>query len=171
MRLRNLLALLALYFIVSLRCDAPAFAATVPAAVDQKLCTGSAASSGGTMTCDYQTTTDRATRVVAFVGMSNFAASHLANAGFITCEYVVENKNGTVTAVTVYTSSNNPSNSNTTTFVAAHAQAADSAFAGGGPSTCVFSVSGLNARVTVTNQGATTADVTVLLQAYTWGSQ
>ncbi|HEY1956059.1 MAG TPA: hypothetical protein VGH28_10605 [Polyangiaceae bacterium] len=146
-------------------------ATSTPINVDQKVCTGTAAASAGTMTCDYATTTDRATRLVANVGMSALATGHLTATSFITCEYVVENKNGTVSAPTAITSSNNPSNNTTSTFVAAHAQASDSAFASTGPSTCVWSISGTNARVTVTNQGATAADVTVWVQAFSFGSQ
>ena len=76
-----------------------------------------------------------------------------------------------VTAATALGSSNNPANDNTTTYVAAHAQALDTAFIGGGPSNCAWSISGTNARLTVTNLGGTTADVTVWVQAFNFGSQ
>lgn len=170
-KLRTYLALLVVAFLVSVRPEPLAYGATVSPVVDQKLCTGSATSGGGTLTCDYATTTDRAHRVLALVGMSNLSASHLQNGGFITCEAVFENKNGTLSLTTAQASSNNPSNNSTTTFVAAHAQGLDAAFVGAGPSTCVWSVSTTNARVTVSNLGATTADVTILVQVFTWGSQ
>ncbi|HTQ45609.1 MAG TPA: hypothetical protein VMI75_22775 [Polyangiaceae bacterium] len=140
--------------------------------VDQKVCTATGvATLGGTMTCDYATTTDRASRIVANVGLTNLSGGHLNVGAFITCEYVVENKNGTVSAPTAISSSNNPANNTTTTFVAAHAQASDFATAGSGP-TCAWSISGTNARLTVTNNSNTsTADVTVWLQAFNFGSQ
>ena len=77
------------------------------------------------------------------------SASHLATGGVFNAEYIVTNKNGTVAAVAAIGSSNNPANAATTTFVASHAQAADSNFAG---TTCVWSVSGTNAVLTVTVQ-------------------
>jgi hypothetical protein len=168
------LALLFAAFVVQPERTAQATATAI--LVDQKVCTGAAAAAGGTMTCDYATTTDRATRLIANVGLSNFSAAHLANAGFITCEYVVENKNGTVTAPAVFGSTVNPANENTATFVAAHAQATDSAFSNPGGGTfpqCRWTISGTNARVTVTNNSITsvTADVTVWIQAFNFGSQ
>jgi hypothetical protein len=132
---------------------------------------GSAASGGGTFVVTYASTTDRATWLSAKCGLSDVSATHLHDAGFLTAEYVVENKNGTLTAATSYSSSNNPSNASTTTFVAAHAQAADSAFTGGGPSTLAWSVTTPNAILTLTNTGATTADVTCLIEAFYFGSQ
>lgn len=167
--MKRFLPWLVLLFAVALQPDARA--TSTPIVVDQKVCTGSAASGGGTMTCDYPTTTDRASRLVAVVGMSNILAGHLQNVGLLNCEYVVGNKNGTVTASTALASSNNPANDNTTTYVAAHAQALDSGFVSGGPSNCAWSISGTNARLTVTNLGGTTADVTVWVQAFNFGSQ
>lgn len=164
---RLTLALLVLAFI--LRADG--HAASTSWVQDVKPCTGTAASGGGTFTCDYTTTTDRASYLDAEIGLSDVNSSHLHDAALMRAEYVVENKNGTVTAASPYTSSNNPANSNTTTFVAAHAQGSDSAFAGGGPPTCVWSISGTHARLTVTNSGATTADVTVLIHVFNFGSQ
>lgn len=177
MKIRNLFAILALLLLVSIRFDTAANAATVSPSLDMKLCTANAvAASGGTMTCDYATTTDRAYRLTALVGMSNFSASHLNATASIFCEYVVENKNGTLSAPAAITSSLNPAAENSTTYIAAHVQASDAAFnnAGGGtfPS-CRWTISGTNARVTVTNQSVTsvTADVTVLIQAFVFGSQ
>lgn len=173
---RHVLSLSILFVAFALQPERQAQATSTAIVVDQKVCKGTAAAAGGTMTCDYATTIDRATRLVASVGLSNFSAAHLANAGFITCEYVVENKNGTVTAPAVFGSTVNPANENTATFVAAHAQATDSAFSNPGGGTfpqCRWTISGTNARVTVTNNSITsvTADVTVWIQAFNFGSQ
>lgn len=138
---------------------------------DQKICTGSAGASGGTFTCDYASTTDRATWVLARVGMSVLSTGHLNAVGAIFCEGVFENKNGTLSLATAQSGSANPSSNTTTTFVASHAQAADAAFVGAGPPSCVWSVSGTNERVTLTNTGAAVADVTVWVQAFNFGSQ
>lgn len=138
---------------------------------DQKVCTGSAASSGGSMTCDYASTTDRASWVLARVGMSAITTGHLSTTGLLFCEAVFENKNGTLSLATALASSANPQGNTSTTFVASHAQAADSGFVGAGPPTCAWSVSGTNARLTVTNTGGTAADVTVWVQAFNFGSQ
>jgi hypothetical protein len=173
---RHVLSLSILFAAFALQPERQAQATATAVVVDQKVCKGTAAASGGTMTCDYATTLDRATRLVAHVGLTNFAASHLANAGFVTCEYVVENKNGTVTAVPTFGSTINPANENTATFVAAHAQGSDTAFSNSGGGTfpqCRWSISTTNARVTVTNNSVTsiTADVTVWIQAFNFGSQ
>ena len=138
---------------------------------DQKVCTGSAAASGGTFTCDYASTTDRATWVFARAGMTALTTGHLNATAMIFCEGVFENKNGTLSLATAQTSSNNPASNTTTTYVATHAQGADAAFVGAGPPTCIWSVSGTNERVTITNTGGTTADVTVWVQAFNFGSQ
>lgn len=158
-----------------------AHATSTAIVVDQKICTGSAAGAGGTMTCDYPTTTDRAVWIEAKVGLSAISAGHLANAGLITCEYVVENKNGTVSAPPAIANTAgatigvNPANNTSSTFVQAHAQAGDTAFGGTGggttPLTCAFTISGTNARLTVTNPGSSTADVTVWIRAFNFGSQ
>jgi len=138
---------------------------------DQKVCTGSAAGSGGSMTCDYASTTDRATWVQARVGMSALGTGHLSTTGMIFCEAVFENKNGTLSLATALASSANPQGNTSATFVASHSQAADSGFVGAGPPTCAWSVSTTNERLTVTNTGGTTADVTVWITAFNFGSQ
>lgn len=169
---RYLQALALLFVAFALQPNAQATSTAI--VVDQKVCTGSAAASGGTMTCDWATTTDRATWLVARVGLSNASAAHLANAGYITCEYVVENKNGTVSAPAAIGSSNNPASSGN--LAASRAEASDGAYTnpgGGTYPTCTWSISGTSARVTVTNQSvsAVAADVTVWIQAFNFGSQ
>ena len=167
---RNYSWLVALFFaVIALQPSARATSTAIVA--DQKVCTGSAASSGGTFTCDYASTTDRATWVFARAGMTALTTGHLNATGMIFCEGVFENKNGTLSLATAQTSSNNPASNTTTTYVATHAQGADAAFVGAGPPSCVWSVSGTNARVTITNTGGTTADVTVWVQAFNFGSQ
>lgn len=148
-----------------------ALATSTAIVADQKVCTGSAAASGGSFTCDYASTTDRGTWVLARASMTALSAGHLSATGMLFCEGVFENKNGTLSLATAYASSNNPASANTTTFVASHAQAADSAFVGAGPPTCAWSVSGTNERVTIGNTGGTAADVTVWIQAFNFGSQ
>lgn len=170
--MKRLLPWLVLLFAVALQPDARATSTAI--VVDQKVCTGSAAAAGGTMTCDYATTTDRASWLVARVGFSNVSAAHLANAAYVTCEYVVENKNGTLSAVPTFSTSINPANSSN--LLASRAMAGDSAYenvAGGQWTSCAWSISGTSARVTVTNNSisATAADVTVWIQAFNFGSQ
>lgn len=179
--MKNRPYLLSLLLLAFLAIAVIARATSTSIVVDQKICTGSATGAGGTMTCDYPITTDRATWLEAKVGLSNLSAGHLANAGLIDCEYIVENKNGTVSAPPAIANTAgatigvNPANNTSTTFVQAHAQAGDTAFGGTGggttPLTCAFTISGTNARLTVTNPGSSTADVTVWIRAFNFGSQ
>ena len=166
------LALLFLFALSLLRPERTAEATPTSSVFDQKMCTATGvATLGGTTVCDYPVTTDRAYRLVANVGLANLTASHLNAAAFITCEYIIENKNGVLSAPGALTGSNNPSNNTTTTFVAAHAQASDFPTAGSGP-TCAWTISATNARVTITNNSnSLTADVTTVIQATQFGSQ
>lgn len=168
--MKRYLQILALLF-VAFALQPSARATSTAIVVDQKVCTGSAAASGGSMTCDYASTTDRGSWVIARASMTALTTGHLSATGLLFCEAVFENKNGTLSLATALASSANPQGNTSTTFVAAHAQAADSAFVGAGPPTCAWSVSGTNARVTITNTGGTTADVTVWIQAFNFGSQ
>lgn len=170
-RPHELLLCIACALLISRDCSKVADATSTAIVVDQKVCTGTAAGSGGSMTCDYASTTDRGSWVIARASMTALTTGHLSATGLLFCEAVFENKNGTLSLATALASSANPQGNTSTTFVASHAQAADSAFVGAGPPTCAWSVSGTNERVTVSNTGGTTADVTVWIQAFNFGSQ
>lgn len=139
--------------------------------IDTQVYQGTAAGSGGTFTADYAIPTDKCAKMRATVIASHAAASHLDGAGSCTAEYVLQNKNGTVTAPTAATGSANPCNSTTTTFVASTAQAFDAGIWSGGTPNASWSISGTNGRLTFTNTGsASTVNVTVVIQAIIVGS-
>lgn len=171
--MRNHLTLLLLLVCILALQPEQAHATSAASKLDRAYTKGSAASGGGTFTYSYNPGADHVAWLSAKCGMSAASSSpdHLTTAGMLFAETVVEEKNTTLTAATAYTSSNNPASSNTTVFVASHAQADDAAFVGGGPSTLVWSVSSPNAVLTLTNQGATTADVSCLIEAFVFGSQ
>ena len=136
-----------------------------------KVYQGTAAGSGGTFTADYAIPTDQAAKLRATAVASHATAAHLDGAASIVAEYVVQNKNGTVTAPGATSGSNNPSNSATTTFVASAAQASDAGVWSGGVPALAWSVSGTNARCTFTNTGtASTVNVTIVIEAIIAGS-
>lgn len=141
-----------------------------------KIYQGTAAAGGGTFVVDTPIPTDQGARLTATVFLSAASASHLNAFASLRAEYVVENQNGTLSApAVVLTGSANPLNSNTAGEAAAFVQTTDSAFdnAGGGTHpTAVWTISGTNARMTVTNQSATSivANVTVVISAIFVGS-
>jgi hypothetical protein len=142
------------------------------AIIDQgKVYQGTAASAGGTFTADYAIPTDKAATLRAVCMASHATASHMDGAASLVAEYVLQNKNGTVTAPTAIASSNNPANATTATFVASAAQASDAGVWSGGTPTLAWSISGTNGRVTFTNTGASaTVNVTVIISAIIVGS-
>lgn len=137
---------------------------------------GTAAASGGTMTADYAIPTDTVARLRAVVILSSASASHLSAGASLCAEYVVQNKNGTLSVPgVVLAGSADPLNSSTAGEAAAFVQATDSGFdnAGGGlHPTAAWTISGTNARLTVTNQSVTSvvANVTVIISAIIVGS-
>lgn len=136
-----------------------------------KVYQGTAAGTGGTFTADYAVPTDKAAKFRATAIASHAAASHLDGAASLVAEYVLQNKNGTVTAPGATSGSNNPANSTTTTFVAAAAQASDASVWSGGVPTLTWSINGTNGRVTFTNTGtASTVNVTIVIEAIIVGS-
>lgn len=141
---------------------------------DQKVFQGTVTHGGGTFTADFTVPTDQVMRLRAWAFLSAASASHLT-AGCAVCgEYVVQNKNGTVTALTAETGSQNPNNSDTTNVTSLvgnmGVQATDNA-TWNGISTCHWSIVATSARLTVTNNSSTTdANVTVLIETKTVGS-
>lgn len=136
--------------------------------IDRSIYQGTAAASGGTFNADYAVPTDKTAYLRATCIVSSASAGHQANTAVLVAEYVAQNKNGTVTAPAAITSSNNPSNSNTATFVASAAQVSD--YAGGAP-TLTWSVSGTNARATYTNNGiGSVVNVTIYVEVMIVGS-
>lgn len=136
---------------------------------DTQTSQGTAASSGGTFNADYVIPTDKTVMMRVYCIVSAASASHQASSAALYAEYVVENKNGTVTALAALGSSVNPGNSNTATFVAAHAQGSD--YGASGTVTLTMSVSGLNARATYTNVGnAVSVNVTIVFDVIIVGS-
>jgi len=140
------------------------------ATIDQgKVYQGTAGASGGTFTADYAVPTDQVARLRAECIVSIASGGHLASCASLVAEYVVENKNGTVSAPSAIASSNNPANDTTTTFVASAAQASD--YIATGAVTLTWSISGTNARCTFTNVGNPSAvNVTVVIKAILVGS-
>jgi hypothetical protein len=138
---------------------------------DTKYFQGTAAGSGGTFTADYPIPIDKAAKLRATVIASHATTSHLDGAASLVAEYVVQNKNGTVTAPAAIASSNNPANDTTTTFVASAAQASDAGIWSGGTPTIAWSISTTNARLTFTNTGASvTVNISVIIDAFVVGS-
>lgn len=131
---------------------------------------GTAANGGGTMVLDYALPTDKAVRIFAhvFLSVATGGPSHLTAVAGLKADCVVKNNNGVLTFATVVAASNNPASA--ANLAAASAEGSDAAFNGAGPPTVVFSISGTNVRLTITNPGGTSADVTVLRTIYTFSS-
>lgn len=103
-----------------------------------------ATTASGVATFDIPTTTDQVHRIEVYCIASSATASHLTAGGSWVGQYVVENKNGVLSAPIVVGSSINPANfSNLQT---SNAEAADSTF---NSTTGAWSISGTNARLTV----------------------
>lgn len=180
-----LFAFVALVFVADLIRERIAGATSQPILLDKKVCTGTAASGGGTFTCDYAVPTDKAIHIVADVGMTALDAGHLYGAAGFSCDYVVENNNGMLNVPTAATTNSqlgaNPvpaMPTGTATTLRSHfterAEGVDGLFYNSGSgtsSTCTWSISSTNARVTVTDTGTVGADVTVYVTAFVFGSQ
>jgi hypothetical protein len=129
-----------------------------PAVYDQKVMTGSCAGSAGTATFDFAVPTNRAVRLRA---QTELSATSPFVAGSIYSECVVKNAAGTLSFPVDAHLSLNPIGSLGSTW---DVQCADATLTfGSPPSSCIWSISGTNARLTVTNQGSVTADVTVFI--------
>ena len=130
---------------------------------------GVSTSAGGTFTADYAIPTDQVARLRAECIVSSATSSHLAACASLMAEYVVENKNGTLSAPSAISSGLNPANNSSTTFVASGAQASD--YVATGAVTLTWSISGTNARCTFTNVGNTiSVNVTIVISAILVGS-
>ncbi len=129
--------------------------------------------SGGTAVMNIATHSDKGMRLRAICMFSAASASHMSNFGSLTAEYVVQNKNGTLTATAAATSSFNPINSSTTVatgYIGKDVQADDHA-ALNGICTLTWSVSGTNAVCTFTNNSSTTAlNVSIVIDTWESGS-
>jgi len=140
---------------------------------ERKIFTGTAAQGGGTFTADIPIPTDRFfyLRAWAFLTAATGSPPHLTAVGGYTSEYLKCNNNGTLVAPAAITGSSNSQSSTSLRPVRIIAQ--DTAFqsGGGAPSTVDWSGSGTNARLTVTNNGASQdADVTVVIEFSVMGS-
>jgi hypothetical protein len=117
--------------------------------------------------------TDKVERLRATAFYSSSSGGHLQYAGSLTAEYVVQNSNGTLTAVLAATSSFNPTNSNTTILsgIVGEPVQADNHTNFNGGSTLVWSVSGTNAVCTFTNgASAISVYVTIIVETFAVGS-
>ncbi len=120
--------------------------------IDRQIYTGTAASSGGTFVVNYGfPTPDQCYYLRATLFGTVASGTHLTGSALLVAECVFEAKNSVLSIVGFLGSSNNPSNSNTTTFVAAHAQASD--FVASGALTLVWTVATPNAVLTFANVG------------------
>lgn len=133
-----------------------------------KVFQGTVTNGGGTFTADYAIPIDQAAHLKADCLLTRATASHLAGTACVNCDYVVENKNGTLATPAAIASGNNPANNTTTTYVAASAQANDDVASG--TIIAAWSISTTNARVTVTNNTAATYNVSVVVTGILVGS-
>ncbi len=123
--------------------------------------TFSGIASGSSATLDVPVPTDEALYLDATVIMVNASSSHLGGSAGLRATYFVANKNGTVAAPAVLTGGVNPANSNTTGLLGAEAEGSDINSGGGTNPTAIWTVSGTNARLTVTNQYSSSVDIVV----------
>lgn len=118
--------------------------------------------------------TDQVERLRATAIFSSSSGGHLQYGGSVTAEYVVQNSNGTLTAVPAATNSFNPTNSSTTVVASSmtgeFVQATNTSALNG---TCSlgWSVSGTTAVLTFTNaSSATDVYVTIYVDTLAAGS-
>lgn len=145
--------------------------AVFPPKCNQLPFSGPAVHGGGTFVCDVPVPVDRAIKLHAKVGLTHLAAGHLADVEYLEADCVIANKNGAMSLTAPIAGSANPTNS--AALVAQTSEVCDVAFlsGGGAPGTAVWSINGLNARLTVTNAAILDdADVSVLVDAFYFGS-
>lgn len=122
-------------------------------------------------TFDFAVPTDRCMHLKARIGLSVLTTGHLSAAGFLQAEGAYENNNGTLNFIAAQTTSSNPMDRTDAAYKAAQLFASDSAFNSmiSGEATAVWTISGTNARLTVTTPGGA-GDYTVLVDTMAWGS-
>lgn len=141
--------------------------------IDRIVSQGTAAHDGGTFTVDVPIPTDKVARLRGWAFLSAASAGHLSVGASICAEWVVENKNGTLSTPTALTGSKNPNNSDTSDVTGLTGdlgiQASDSSF---GSCAADWSIQTTNARLTITNSSAdaTDANVTVIVDVMYVGS-
>lgn len=130
---------------------------------------GTAASGGGTYVKDIDCTPflDKAMHVEALIFMSALSAGHLSAVAHLGSSCVVANKNGAVSFTPALPASSNPDPSGG----AASPSQPNVSDAGFGTPTATFTIVGSLLRLTVTNLGATNADVMVDFTITTFGSK
>lgn len=133
--------------------------------------TGSVAHSG-TRTISIGIPTDHVRRLFARTLLRTSSSSHITGACALLAEIVVENVNGTMATTSAITSSTNPQNSNTANgFLTSRVEACDSTLQGGAgtPSTAVWTTSGTNAVLTISNASlATDATEETMIEVDDW---
>jgi hypothetical protein len=119
---------------------------------------------GGLFAFDYPIATDTVTRIHAVINGAHITTGHVDKGVSLYTQCAVKSANGTLTFLTAVATSANPLNSNTAGIVVADVQAYDDNF-----STCtaVWTISGTNARLTVTNNGSIAGDFVVFVDAWT----
>lgn len=141
---------------------------------DAKVFQGTAVHSNGTFVADFTIPTDQVMRLRAWAFLTAASGGHLSAGCAICGEYVVQNENGSCSALGAETGSQNPNDSNTTNITSRVGDMGVQATDNGvwnGISQCNWSVVGTVARLTVTNKSSTTdANVTVFIEAKAVGS-
>lgn len=147
-------------------------AAVFPPAVNVLPFSGAAALGGGTFVADVAIPVDRVVKLHAKVALSVLTAAHLGDVAYVEADAVIANKNGAMSLPAPIAGSANPTNS--AGLLAQTSEVTDAGLLslGGAPPTAAWSISGTNARLTVTNPSiAENADVTVLVEATYFGSK
>ena len=130
---------------------------------------GNIAAAGGTFTHDVSIPIDTMMHVTARVRLVGRTGGHATDAAGLAVQAGYLNNNGAISNPGAIAGSNNPANS--ANLVASNAEYATAGFLGPGPAppTAAWSISGTNARLTVTNSGATAGraevDVDLLIAA------
>jgi hypothetical protein len=129
---------------------------------DSRIDQGTATSAGGTFVATLTTSaapfTDQLIHIHCRVYTTAASAGHLNTSCCLQAEYVVQNKNNTVSAVTAIAGSTNPLQSTVAGLQAAWVEAADTT---ANTSAAAFALSSSNVTMTVTNNGTTSVAVNV----------
>jgi len=113
-------------------------------------------SSATTTVTSYTVATDEQVFLVGYVMFATASSGHMTNGGFLTCQAVVKNDNGTLSFVAAIGSSNNPATS--TNLAAAGAEAVDTALLNTGTLSITFAISGTSVNLNATSSGITACD-------------